>query len=60
MQAYSKAGTYTCVCVGVCVSSVDFNDRRVFMKGQDMFIYLSWMKISQLSKNETCFVIEVK
>lgn len=46
--------------MSVCVSSVGFNDRCVFIKGQDMFIYLSWLKISQLSKTETCFVIEVK
>ncbi|KAF2979534.1 hypothetical protein EK904_008714 [Melospiza melodia maxima] len=31
----------------------------VFMKGQGTFIYLSWLKISQLSKTETCFVIEI-
>lgn len=49
-----------CVGVGVCVFSVGFNDRCVFMKGRDMFIYFSWLKISQLSKTETCFVVEIK
>lgn len=50
---------YMCVGVGVCVSSVGFNDRRVFMKGRDMFIYLSWLKISQLSKTETALLLKL-